>query len=223
MPDLFDALPSLRRVSHPLLTGRRIRLVGVSAILYDDEAVYFEISKPRFWARRADGTLSIGIGGIGGRIEPGEGPLTCLQREVEEELGVGFDVDLPERTALIRWGEVVDWLHPAPGRRHHQLYFLNLLPPQLGGTSAPDHLAIATYLGRLRGCPRRGDLFGLLTVRRSTLGRFLNPAEWRAEELLTLAGLQLDLEAALPPGSILRLVLTARAFRALWHAGGVAL
>ena len=137
MPDLFDALPPLRWVSHPLLSGRRIRLIGVSAVLYDDKAYYFEVGKPRYWARRADGTVSIGIGGIGGRIEAGEKPLACLRREVREELGVGFRLQVPERTALIHRWEVSGWVRLAPSPKHPTPYFVNLLPPQLGGTGTP--------------------------------------------------------------------------------------
>ena len=219
MPDLFDALPPLRRVSHPLLTGRRIRLVGVSGILYDDEALYFEVNKPRFWARRADGTISVGIGGIGGRVEPGESPLACLRREVQEETGVSFHLQLPERTALIHHWEVVEWLRVGPSRKPPAPYFLNLLPPQLGGANTPDHLAIATFLGRLRGRPRREDLFGLLRVARSALESFFSLPEWRLEDMQALPGVKLDLATDLPAGCVLRPVLTARAFRVLWLAG----
>jgi 8-oxo-dGTP pyrophosphatase MutT (NUDIX family) len=216
--DLFEALPTLRRVSHPLLSGRRVRLIGVSAILYDDEAYYFEVNKPRYWARRPDGTLSIGIGGIGGRIEQGEKPLDCLRREMEEELGTGFRLQIPDRTGLIHQWEVVDWLRLGPSRKHPTPYFVNLLPPCLGGGDMPDHLAILTFLGRPRGKPRRRDLFGLLAVERSTLDTFLSRAEWPLEELRALPGVAFDLAEGLPVGCILRPVLTARAFRALWFA-----
>lgn len=64
--DLFQALPALRH--HPLLDGKRIALVGVSTIVHDDGAHYFEISKPKYWRRCEDGTTSVGVGGIGGGI-----------------------------------------------------------------------------------------------------------------------------------------------------------
>ena len=218
MADLFEALPTLRRVSHPLLSGRNIRLIGVSAILYDDEAYYFEVNKPRYWARRPDGTLSIGIGGIGGRIEQGEKPLVCLRREVEEELRTGFRLQIPDRTALIHRWEVVDWLRLGPSRKHPTPYFLNLLPPRLGGGETPDYLAILTFLGQLRGEPQRGDLFGLVAVERSALETFFSQAEWPLEDVRALPGVAFDLAEGLPTGCVLRPTLTARAFRALWLA-----
>ncbi len=219
MPSLFTALPPLRRVSHPLLAGKAITLIGVSAVLYDDETFYFEVNRPRHWARRADGTRSVGIGAIGGRIEPGEGPLACLRREVQEELGVGFRLERPERTAVIHEWQVAGWLDLPPSRKHPTPYLVNLLPPQLGGPGMPDHVAILTLLGRPRGRPRRSDLFGLLTVSRSALDSFFEREEWPLEKALRHPGLSFDLEAELPPGCVLRPVLTARALRVLARQG----
>jgi hypothetical protein len=43
--DLFQALPVLR--SHPLLRGKSVALLGVSAIVCDEAACYFEVGKPK--------------------------------------------------------------------------------------------------------------------------------------------------------------------------------
>jgi len=82
--DLFQALPALRH--HPLLSGKKVALVGVSTIVRDDDAYYFEVSKTKYWRQRADGITIVGVGGIGGGIKQGETITACLKREVEEEI-----------------------------------------------------------------------------------------------------------------------------------------
>lgn len=47
--DLFQALPALR--SHPLLSGKTVALVGVSTVVDDGMAHYFEVGKPKYWQR----------------------------------------------------------------------------------------------------------------------------------------------------------------------------
>lgn len=214
MPDLFDLMPALKDMDHPLLSDQTIRLVGVSAVLYDEGAYYFEIAQPRYWGRREDDTRSVGIGGIGGGIRGGETILGCLRREVREEISSDIALEAAERTALIQQGEVVAWLdlsgdeEPAP-------YFINLMPPQLAGPGMPDHLAIVTYLARLEGRPRRDDLFGLLTVGHSALETFFERGEWHLDEALAHPGLTFDLASDLPSDCVLQFKLTGRAFRAL--------
>ncbi len=215
MPDLFVLMPSLRRVSHPLLTGKRVILVGVSAVLHDDDAYYFEVTRPRHWGLRPDGTRAVGIGGIGGRIEAGEGLLSCLCREVREELGVGFWLEDPERTALTHDGEFAGWLDLPVEDGTALPYIVNLLPPQLARPEMPDHLAIVTFLGHLQGKPGRGDLFGLLAVAHAGLELFFERGEWAWEEASGHADLTFDLASDLPEGSVLCPTLTGRAFQTL--------
>lgn len=219
MSDLFAALPALRASGHPLLAGRRVNLIGVSAILRDEIGYYFKVSKPAYWGRRQDGTPSVGIGGIGGGIREGEGVLSCLRREVQEELGVGFRPETPARTALLDGWQVVGWLELSAGRDQPTPYCVSLFPPRLGGAEMPDALAIVALLGRPEGQPRRGDLFGLLTVAPSAVREFLGRPEWPLAEALAHPGLAFDLAEELPPDCRLRPVLTARAFGALLEAG----
>jgi len=215
MPDLFALLPGLERVSHPLLNSRRVVAVGVSAVLYDEQAFAFEITGPRHWGWRDDGVRLVGVGGIGGRIESGESVLSCLRREVFEEIGVGFWLEPTASTALIHDGEVATWLDVPTGPDQTTPYMLNLLPPQLERPDRPDHLAIVTFRGILRQEPRRGDLFGLLRIERRALTPFFARSEWPLDQALNLPGLAFDLESALPPGCVLRPTLTGRAFQVL--------
>jgi ADP-ribose pyrophosphatase YjhB (NUDIX family) len=215
VPDLFALIPALEHVLHPLLNDRRVTAVGVSAVLYDEQAFVFEVTRSRHWGRRADGVRIVGIGGIGGRIEPGESALACLRREVREEIGVGFWLKPAASTALIHQGEVAAWLDVPSSPDQAAPYMVNLLPPQLESPDRPDHLAIVTFRGVLRQQPRRKDLFGLLTIKRSALKPFFARPEWPLGEAMALPGLTFDLESALPSGSVLRPTLTGRAFQVL--------
>jgi 8-oxo-dGTP pyrophosphatase MutT (NUDIX family) len=198
-----------------LLTGRRVILVGVSAVLYDEQAFYFEVTRPRHWGRRSDGGQIVGIGGIGGRIEPGENALACLRREVREEIGVGFWLEPAESTALIHDGRVAAWLDVPRIPDQAAPYMINLLPPQLERPDKPDHLAIVSFRGILQREPSREDLFGLLMIERPALQPFFERPEWPLDEALALPGLTFDLESSLPADSVLRPTLTGRAFQAV--------
>lgn len=215
--ELSEAFPELGKF--PQFEDKRISLVGVSAILYDDEAYYFEVGRPRFWARRASGVRSVGIGGIGGRVEVGEGPLEALHREAREEIEVGIDLEVPTSTALLEDGGISAWLDLASHGEGPVPYFVSLFPPRLGGPRMPDHLAIVTFLGQLAGQPRRGDLFGLITVARSSLDAFFEPDEWLLDDALSHSGFSFDLAGELPPGAVLRPKLSARAFQVLVRGG----
>ncbi|MGD9001741.1 MAG: NUDIX domain-containing protein [Anaerolineae bacterium] len=215
MPDLFEQMPTLSRVSHPLLTGQRVILVGVSAVLYDERGFYFEVTGPRHWGQRPDGGQIVGIGGIGGRIERGEGVLACLRREVHEEIGVGFWLEPTESTALIHQGQVAAWLDVPRSPGQAVPYMVNLLPPQLERSDKPDHLAIVSFRGIVQQSPRRKDLFGLLMIEGPAVEPFFERPEWPLNEALALPGLTFDLESGLPTDSVLRPTLTGRAFQAL--------
>jgi 8-oxo-dGTP pyrophosphatase MutT (NUDIX family) len=219
MPKLFELVPALRDVSHPLLVDQQVILVGVSAVLHDEEAYYFEVSRPRHWGQLPDGTRAVGIGGIGGRIETGESVLACLRREVREELDVGFQLEDPMGTALVHDGEFAAWLDLPDRDGGFSPYIVNLLPPQLARPDQPDHLAIVTFLGRLQRKPQRGDLFGLLTVFQSGLEPYFERSEWPWEEAAGHPDFTFDLSSDLPKGSILRPTLTGRAFQVLVQRG----
>jgi 8-oxo-dGTP pyrophosphatase MutT (NUDIX family) len=219
--DLFQALPSLRR--HSLLDGKTVALVGVSTIPCDEAACYFEIAKQKYWRVRegeGENTITqIGIGGIGGTIESGEKMMACLQREVQEELGVQARPEMSSQTYLIHEWQVANTLHLKASKKRPTPLMVILVPPHLGGPDTPDHLAIVAFRSRLRGMPTPHDLFGLLRIEHDVLSEFFARDEWFLNEIESHPGLTAVLNDQPPPNPILRPLLTARAFQLLVRGG----
>lgn len=211
--DLFQALPALRH--HPLLGGKKIALLGVSAIVHDASACYFEIARPRYWQTGADDTTVVGVGGIGGGIQPGESVLACLGRGVQEEIGVRPWLETPRRTYLVINWQIADTPNIPPTKKRPTPLMIILVPPQLGGPDTPDHLAILAFQAELRGIPRPCDLFGLLRVEKGALAEFFARDAWPMAEAATHPAIEIMLNSQLPSRTILRPVLTARAFQLL--------
>ena len=218
--NLSDVLPALRH--HPLLSGKQAALVGISTVVHDETAYYFEIGKPKYWQRSGTGEEAatiVGVGGIGGSIEQGESVLGCLRREVEEELDARVRLELPAQTTLIDNWRIADRFHLTPSKKRPTPLMVILVPPRLGGPGTPDHLAILAFRTRLRGTPAPRDLFGLLRVEENALPSFFAHDEWPLEDAQALTGVTVALNSKLPPNPILRPVLTARAFQLLIRAG----
>jgi len=217
--DLFRALPALRR--HSSLSNKKVALLGISTIVWDDTGTYFEINKPKYWKVDDTGRTIIGLGGIGGTMEQGESPIACLRREVQEELGVMPRLEQPEQTYLIQDWKLVDTFSLRPSRKHPTPLMILLVPPQLGGPDTPDYLAIACFHTKLRAMPRLGDLHGLVRVEGSSLPEFFGQSEWSLSKAETLPGVSIQVKAPLPDYSVIRPVLTARALQILIRAGHV--
>jgi hypothetical protein len=211
--NLFQALPALRQ--HPRLKDKTIALIGVSTIVHDDEAYYFEIAKPKYWKPQKDGSTSLGIGTLGGSIKKHETVTACLRREVEEEIGARVRLEIAKETSLIDNWQIVDTLYLKPSKKRPAPWAVILLPPRLGGPNTPDHLTILSFNSRLYGQPVPGDIFGLLRIESSVLTEFFARDTWSMEEIRSFPGLSVILKGQLPENPLLSPILTARAFQLL--------
>jgi hypothetical protein len=178
-----------------------------------------ELSKPKYWRQREDGTTTVGVGGIGGGIKQGESITACLHREVQEEIGTRVWLEPVQETTLIHEWQIADTLNMKPSKKHPIPLMVILIPPRLGGPNTPGHLAILAFRTRLRGEPTPHDLFGLLRIENDILVEFFGRDMWPLEEARALPGLTVTLNDQPPPNAILRPILTARAFQILVRTG----
>jgi len=220
MDDLFDAYPELSQQIDRLCPGVTWCLTGVSALMHDDEALYFEITKPKHWRKRADGVTIAGIGAIGGSIEPGETALACLGREAEEELGVPIEIEWADETRFVYEQRVADSVAVEPCE--HPVPVLFTISRNLHPQDRHPHssiLAIVTFLARLGSMPGLGDLYGLLAVPRGEVSSVFCVGELSLEQLRGVSGVRIETRDPLPDSSLLSPVWTARSYQLLLQAG----
>ena len=213
---VMDVYPRLRKHIDRLCQGESWHIVGASAILRDEEAYYFEITKPKFWDKDEEGHVLVGIGGIGGGIEEGEDEITCLHREALEELGVDVQVLSSPETHLLfseEWAGKVNLVPadlPAP--------CLCTIGPKQTRQAAGlpyDYLCIVTFEALLMGKPQAEDLYGLLRIKRGAIGDVLGPDAIPLSVVLSHPDMDLHLNGSLPDNAILRPLFTARSFQLL--------
>ena len=216
----MDAYPTLRGRIDRLCQGRLWGIVGASAIVRDEEAYYFEISKEKFWGEEADGRIAVGIGGIGGHIEEGENEIACLHREALEELGADVRVLPSIETHLLfseRWvgkaslpsGEL-----PAPC-----LCTIGPKKTSLVAALPYDFLCIVTFEALLMGQPKADDLYGLMRIEIGAVPDVLGPDTISLTAAQDHPGVQLQLNGELQEDCVLRPMFTARSFQLLLQAG----
>ncbi len=220
MADLFDIYPELRRRVDALCRGLPWCVTGASALVYDTEAFYFEITKPEHWQHRPDGALVAGIGAIGGSLEQGETILDCLYREAEEEVNARIEVESAQETHLVYEqrtletvaAELREYPLPVLCTISENLYRRERLP----GCSI---LVIVTFLARLAEKPTPHDLFGLLVIPRQALAAVFAPEETALARLRQISGVEIWTTQPLPEGLVLSPVWTGRSFQLLLQAG----
>ena len=220
MPKLFEAYPELGRTIDALCEGATWRVTGASSLLHDERCFYFELTKPKHWTRRPDGKVVVGIGGIGGSLEPGEDVLTCLEREVQEELHAEIAVESAEAACVVYEQRALEPMHleqrgyplPALLTVSENLYRRHLHPTF-------HTLAIVTFMAWLKGEPVLDDLYGLLALPKGALLALFGPTEVALSLVEKMPGVRMVTQEPLPRDSVLSPVWTARSFQLLLQAG----
>ncbi len=212
---LFRAYPGLAREIDRLCELLPWQMTGASALALEGDALVLELTKPKHWRTDADGATIVGVGAIGGSLEPGETLLGCLQREAHEELGARLEILPAQETCIVYEREQVTRLalgsgeHPAPAV---MTVSENLYRPELG--PAARTLGIATFWGRLDAEPRLGDLYGILRVPPGQVEAALRGLPCTPAQLAAIPGVRFETRSPLASRARLEPVWTVHS---LWR------
>lgn len=217
--ELFDAYHALRAQIDALCERPPWGITGVSALLCDETHWYFELTKPKHWRQRADGTTEVGLGGIGGSIEQGETALACLRREAQEELGVGLEVDSAPVTHFVYEQRLVASLSLEPRAYPRPALFTISENLYRQGDLAFPTLAIVTFRTRMAGEPRLRDLYGLAAMPHEAVSALLRSEEIPLNAFRSWPGVRMMTQEPLPSATVLVPTWTGRSLQRLVQAG----
>ncbi len=216
--DLFAIFPHLAASPLPPLHRRKLRLIALAGLVYDDEAFYFELRGERFWVRTPGQPPLIGVGTAQTRPDHlVHAPVTLLQRHLRRTWRCDVTLLTTRHTYILDERHQLSLLTETTPATP---YLLILTPPRLGGAEVPDALVQALYLLPLRRWRNRWPpRVNLLRIARTALGDFLTPQTWPLTDLLTRPWAALYPAAPLPDTAHLRPVLALRGLRYLWQEG----
>ena len=216
--DLFDAYPQLADRETSVLRSRSLRLIALAGLVYDEEALYFELGQQRHWGRLPTGEAAIGVGTP--TVPPdGTFPLHhALTRQIRKSWRCQVELFPAGHSYLVADTGHVEVLQDVQA---HLPYILVLTPPRLGGGEVPDALVQAVYLLPVRKLRTDQVSVSLLRVYRSALSEFLGPESWRLQDIQNQPWAKLFADRPLPTNARLRTVLALRGVRRLWEANAL--
>ena len=210
--DLFEAFPSLKDTKHPALDKKILRLISVSGLIYDDEALYFEISPEKYWGRLPEGKSAIGIGLP--KIKPdGTPPLyQALMQHLRRNWrcdtnlypsGYAFLMDDKGSISLLSGSDIP--------------FIMQMTHPRLGGANVPNALVQAVFLLPVRRFNWQNAInrVDLLKITRPGFDAFLAQASWSVKEIISQPWSDFKVKKPLPGDAVVRSVLTLRSIREL--------
>ena len=210
--DLFEAFPSLNTLQHNSLVGRELRLISISGFVYDEQALYFEISPPRYWGRLPDGKAAIGVGLP--KIKPDglNPPHQSLVQYLRNQWRCHATLYPPGYAIIIDENDNVS-LHSDT----YNPFMIHMTRPRLGGVNVPDALVQAVYLLPVRrfNWQKANTKTDLLKVNREGIAEFFEHEVWECEDLISRSWSELKVVKSLPSDAVFRTVLTLRRLRNL--------
>jgi hypothetical protein len=141
-------------------------ILGASVLLRHEGRLLFEVQKPAKWTHAPGGEIIIGIGCVGGRVEPGESAIEALQREALEEIGSTVLLDTPASPFFVGPDGAVRMLDPRETREVEEGVLF------LWEGSGPDLIKggqVAVFSGTAQGHPRPVGLPAIIGLDLETL------------------------------------------------------
>jgi hypothetical protein len=214
--DFFDAFPLNTAVESAVLRDKNLRLIALSGFVYDNDAIYFEISPQKFWGRLPTGEFSIGIGLPKVKPDGIHPPHKGLMDHLRKQWRCKTFFHSPGYTFLMDVDNTVSLL-----QKSNMPFILQLTPPRLGGgTKIPDALVQAVYLLPVEHFNWKNAFskVDIMRISRAGFDSFLEQEIWSLEHIRSQSWCDLKLNDKLPEESVMRMVLTLRSIRQLLHS-----
>ncbi|NLD41976.1 MAG: NUDIX domain-containing protein [Chloroflexi bacterium] len=219
---LFQHYPALAGELDRLCAVPPWQLTGASALVWQEGGLLLEISKPGHWGTHGGGVTHVGVGAIGGSLEPGETLLDCLQREGREELGTPLELLPADEAGICVDERTVTRLPLAPAAGHPVPCLVTMGANRLrrDAIDAPT-LVIATFHARPAGPVRLDDLFGTLWLPGDRWRAIIEALPLPLDAVQCQPGVRLETRAPLPERSVLAPVWTVHTLQQVLRAGGM--
>ncbi len=213
--DLFAVFPQLLNVDNAVLRDRKLRLISLAGLVYDEDALYCELGEAQHWGRASDGSVKIGVGTP--KVQPtGTHPAhRAIVRYVRLQWCCQVTLFPSAHSYLLDENGQTHVLHDVDA---HTPYLFIFTAPRLGGGEVPDALVQAVYLLPTRNFRTDQTSKGILRVSWKGVNRFLEPRSWSLADITEASWAELILKAPLPRGASLTPVLALRGLRRLFDA-----
>jgi hypothetical protein len=213
--DLFKVFPSLNTVQHTALNKRNLRLISVSGLVFDDEALYLEISPAKYWTKLPEGTDVIGIGLP--KVEPDDihPPHQALIQYLRGVWHCETNLYLPGYAVMMDEEKNVSLIPDVEFP-----FFLHMTKPRLGGSLLPDALVQALFLLPIKtfSWQKTRSRVDLIRIQRDYFSNFMAQEVWSIDNLLIQPWCDYKGNKALPQDGAIRTVLILRGLRELFQA-----
>jgi hypothetical protein len=213
--DLYEAFPSLINVQHSSLFKRDLRLISLSGFVYDDDALYFEISPDKYWGRLSQGNSAIGIRLPKVNPDGMHPPYKALMQYLREVWSCDTNLYPPGYALIMDENDQVSLLPDV-----NSPFMLQMTRPRLGGSIVPDALVQVAFLlpvKRFNWQSARTHV-DLVRISRDRFDTFLEQDMWPISDLVSQPWCDLKVHKPLPQDAVARIVLTLRSLRELLRA-----